>query len=67
MREVTQSVIERMEPLLATGDTEAAAALLFELQDSTALRAVIIHTLRAHGKDLAEAVATAYLNSREAA
>lgn len=67
MRELTQSVIERMEPFLATGDTESAAALLLELQDSTALRAVIIHTLRTHGKDVAEAVATAYLNTREAA
>lgn len=67
MRELTQSVIERMEPLLAAGDTDAAASLLLELQDTTALRAVIIHTLRAHGKEVAEAVATAYLNSREAA
>jgi hypothetical protein len=67
MRELTQSVIERMEPLLAAGDTETAAALLLELQDSTALRAVIIHTLRAYGKDVAEAVATAFLNNRQAA
>ncbi len=67
MRELTQSVIERMEPLLAAGDTETAAALLLELQDSTALRAVIIHTLRTYGKDVAEAVATAFLNNRQAA
>jgi hypothetical protein len=62
MLEITQEVLEKVDPLLDAGDTDGAGQLLTEL-DQTSLRALFIHILRERGKEVAEAVADAYLNA----
>lgn len=61
MLEITQEILEEVDPLLDAGDTESAGRLLMVL-DTTSLRALIIHVLRERGITVAEAVAATYLN-----
>ena len=61
MLEITQEILEKLDPLLDSGDTESAGRLLMVL-DPTSLRALIIHVLRQRGTAVAEAVAATYLN-----
>lgn len=61
MLEITQEILEEIDPLLDAGDAELAGRLLMVL-DPTSLRALIIHVLRERGTTVAEAVAATYLN-----
>ena len=61
MLEITQEVLEKIDPLLDSGDTESAGRLLMVL-DPTSLRALLLHVLRERGTTVAEAVAATYLN-----
>lgn len=56
MLEITQEILEKVDPLLDVGDTESAGKLLTVL-DRTSLRALLIHVLRERGATVAEAVA----------
>jgi hypothetical protein len=60
MLEITQEILERVDPLLDAGDTESAGRLLTVL-DRTSLRALMIHVLRERGTAVAEAIAMTYL------
>ena len=60
MLEVTQEILEKIDPLLDGGDAESAGKLLVDV-DPTSLRAVLIHILRERGGDVADAVGAAYL------
>jgi hypothetical protein len=62
MLENTQEVLEKVDPLLAEGDTESAGELLIPL-DRTSLRALLIHVTRDRGSAVADAVAAAYLGA----
>jgi hypothetical protein len=64
MLEVTLEILEKIDPLLDTGDTESAGKLLVEVDD-TSLRAVLIHILRERGGEIADAVGAAYLRETE--
>lgn len=61
MLEITQQVLEEVDPLLDAGDTASAGRLLVVL-DATSLRALLFHVLRERGTTVAEAVAATYLN-----
>jgi hypothetical protein len=61
MLEITQEILEKVDPLLDVGDTESASKLLIEL-DRTSLRALLIHVLRERGAGVANAVAATYLS-----
>ena len=65
MLEITQEILERVNPLLDAGDTESAGKLLVEV-DQTSLRAALIHILRERGSEIADAVGAAYLRETEA-
>lgn len=60
MLEITQEILEEVDPLLDAGDTASAGRLLVVL-DATSLRALLFHVLRERGTTVAEAVATTYL------
>ena len=60
MLEITQEILERVDPLLDAGDTDSAGRLLTVL-DRISLRALLIHVLRERGMAVAEAVAATYL------
>jgi len=60
MLEITQEILEQVDPLLDAGDAESAGKLLMVL-DQTSLRALLIHVLRERGAAVAEAVAKTYL------
>lgn len=60
MLEVTQEVLERIEPLLDAGDAERASKLLLAV-DKTSLRALLIHVLHEYGSDTAATLGKAYL------
>ena len=60
MLEITQEILERVDPLLDVGDTESAGRLLSVL-DRISLRALLIHVLRERGTAVAEAIAATYL------
>ena len=62
MLEITQEILEKVDPLLDDRDTESAGRLLTRL-DQTSLRALLIHVLRERGTAVAEAVAAAYLRA----
>ncbi len=62
MLEITQEVLEQIDPLLDAGDTESAGELLLVL-DRTSLSALLIHVLRERGAAVAEALAATYLNA----
>ena len=64
MLEHTQELLEDMNTLLESGDTQAAGKLLTQV-DKTSLRAVFIHLVKEHGSGLADAVGRAYLHERE--
>ena len=66
MLEITQEILEKVDPLLDAGDTESAAKMLLGV-DQTSLRAVLIHILRERGSKVADSVGEAYLSEREAA
>jgi hypothetical protein len=61
MLEITQEILEQVDPLLDVGDTESAGELLMVL-DRTSLRALLIHVLRERGATVAEAVAETFLS-----
>lgn len=61
MLELTQEILDEVDPLLDAGDAESAGKLLLVL-DPTSLRALIIHVLRERGTTVAEAVAATYLD-----
>jgi hypothetical protein len=61
MLEMTQEILEEVDPLLDAGDTESAGRLLMVL-DPTSLRALLFHVLRERGTTVAEAVAATYLS-----
>ncbi len=63
MLEHTQELLENLEPLLESGNTQAAGKLLTQV-DPTSLRAVLIHLVKERGSDLADAVGRAYLHER---
>jgi hypothetical protein len=65
MLEVTQEILEKVDPLLDAGDAVSAGSLLVEM-DPISLRALIIHILRERGAAVAEAVGEAYLRKNEA-
>jgi len=65
MLEVTQEILEKIEPLLDDGDAESAGKLLVGV-DQTSLRAVLIHILRERGGIIADLVGVAYLHEQEA-
>ncbi len=65
MLEITQEILEKLDPLLDAGDPESAGKLLVAV-DRTSLRAVLIHILRERGGDVADAVGVAYLHALEA-
>ena len=65
MLEITQEILEKVNPLLDAGDTESAGKILVEV-DQTSLRAALIHILRERGSEIADAVGTAYLREIEA-
>jgi hypothetical protein len=60
MLEITQEILERVDPLLDAGDPESAGRLLTVL-DRISLQALLIHVLRERGTAVAEAVAATYL------
>lgn len=62
MLEITQEILEQVDPLLDVGDTESAGKLLTVL-DRTSLRALLIHVLRERGATVAEAIAVTYLSA----
>lgn len=64
MLEVTQEILEKVDPLLDAGDSEAAGKLLVDA-DPTSLRALLIHILRERGATVADAVGTAYLREQK--
>jgi hypothetical protein len=64
MLEITQEILEKVEPLLDAGDTQSAAKMLLDV-DQTSLRAVLIHILRERGSEVADSVGEAYLSERE--
>jgi len=66
MLERTQEILEDMNALLESGDTQAAGKLLTQV-DPISLRAVFIHLVKERGSDLADAVGRAYLREREEA
>lgn len=61
MLEITQEILEKVDPLLDVGDVQSAGEMLVGL-DPTSLRALVIHVLRERGAAVAEAVAEIYLN-----
>jgi len=65
MLEITQKILEKVDPLLDAGDTESAGKLLVQV-DQTSLRAALIHILREKGSEIADAVGAAYLRKIEA-
>jgi hypothetical protein len=65
MLEITQEIVEQIEPLLDAGDAESAGKLLAEV-DPISLRAVLIYILRERGGDVADAVGSAFLRQQEA-
>jgi hypothetical protein len=65
MLEITQEILEKMDPLLDSGDAESAGKLLIEV-DRTSLRAVLIHIVRERGSEVADAVGLSYLREHEA-
>jgi len=60
MLEVTQEILEKIEPLLDSGDAESAGKLLVAV-DRISVRAIVIHILRERGGEVADAVSAAYL------
>ena len=65
MLEITQEILEKVDPLLDAGDEESAGKLLVHV-DQTSLRAVLIHILRDRGSEVADTVGAAYLRELEA-
>jgi len=65
MLEITQEILEEVDPLLDAGDTETVGKLLADV-DLTSLRAVLIHIVRERGSAVAEAVGEAYLREHRA-
>lgn len=65
MLEVTQELLEKVDPLLDADDPEAAGTLLLDA-DPTSLRALLIHILRDRGPQIADKVGEAYLRAQEA-
>ena len=63
MLEVTQELLERIDPLLDAGDAESASKLLLHL-DKISLRALFIHVLQERGNRVADALGSAYLRQR---
>ena len=66
MLEVTQELLEKVDPLLDADDSEAAGKLLVDA-DPTSLRALLIHILRDRGPAVADQVGEAYLREQKAA
>ena len=62
MLEITQEILERVDPLLDDRETDTAAMLLAPL-DRTSLRALLFHVLQERGAAVADAVARAYLRA----
>ena len=65
MLEITQEILDHVDPMLDGGDTESAGKLLVDV-DSTTLRALLIHILRDRGTAVADAVGEAYLREHAA-
>lgn len=65
MLEVTQEILEKIDPLLDAGDAESAGKLLVGV-DQVSLRAVLIHILRERGSEVADLVGAVYLREHEA-
>lgn len=65
MLEITQEILEKVDPLLDADEPEAAGKLLLEA-DPTSLRALLIHILRNRGTAVADAVGAAYLQESKA-
>jgi len=61
MLQITQDILDHVNPMLDAGDTESAGKLLVDV-DSTHLRALLIHILRDRGTVVADAVGEAYLH-----
>ncbi len=64
MLEVTQELLEKVDPLLDADDSEAAGKLLVDA-DPTSLRALLIHILRDRGPVVADQVGEAYLREQK--
>jgi hypothetical protein len=62
MLEITQEILEKVDPLLDAPDTDSAGKLLIQL-DRTSVCALLIHVLRERGSAVAGAVAAAYLQA----
>jgi hypothetical protein len=60
MLEITQEILERVDPPPDAGDTESAGRLLTVL-DRISLRALLIHVLRERSTAVAEAIAATCL------
>ena len=65
MLEITQEILEKVNPLLDAGDPGSAGKLLIEV-DRTTLLALLIHILRERGTLVADAVGKAYLHEQDA-
>ena len=64
MLEMTQEILEEVDPLLDAGDTVSAGRLLMVL-DATSVRALLFLVLRQRGTAVAEAVAATYLSETD--
>lgn len=62
MLEITQEILEKIDPLLDVGDTESAGKLLMPL-DRTSLRALLIRVIRDRGAAVADKVAAAFVRA----
>jgi len=65
MLEITQEILEKIDPLLDAGDTESVGKMLVDV-GHTSLRAVLLHILRERGGDVADAVGAVYLREHAA-
>jgi hypothetical protein len=66
MLEITQEILDKVNPLLDAADVDSAAKVLADV-DPTSLRALLIHILRERGSSVADAVGEAYLREHAAA
>ena len=64
MLEMTQEILEEVDPLLDAGDSASAGRLL-KVLDATSVRALLFLVLRERGTAVAEAVAATYLSETE--
>lgn len=62
MLEITQEILEKIDPLLDAGDTDSAGKLLMPL-DRTSLSALLIRVIQDRGTAVADKVGVAFLRA----